>query len=298
MEAQPSYTTEADTRVLFRAISHFVSDIHSEFGGRLKSLRLYNRLLSKVTQEDSKSIVDHIACFKRFYDNNPNILERKLDHPTISFTERIYIDIKNILGLANPEQTLFIWKHLLLIHALISPAKKLEVKNALTSIDNEEKDRETKQSSKLLNDMFGKITSSIPQGTNDPIMAMTSLVSSGAMSEIIGMVHQGMASGTLDPKKIIGNLPGLMDQLDIPKEVKEGMSQGLSGNGGGEGMNQMLNQAMGFMNTLLPGMMGGMGAPQNLQPSALPSLPAITEEDPSCNFDENGCLHGEERKGM
>jgi hypothetical protein len=252
-----SVTTQA-----FKNIAHFISDIHTDFGPRMKTLRLYNRLLSKITSADVESMEVHVRCFQNFFAQNSRILERVLDQPVVQYSERIYVNIKSILEWSNGEQTSIIWKHLLFIHAILNPQVRDDVKQVISQLDNEDKNRENKNSTDLLKNMFGKIQKSIPQGTDDPLVAVTSLLSSGAMSEIIGMVHKGMAEGTLDPKKIIGNLPGLMDQLDIPQDVKDGMRNQVNP----DQMNQMMSSVMGLVGGILPNL-GGLvpgGAPSQL----------------------------------
>lgn len=274
----------ADPTPVFKAIAHFISDLHTDFGPRMKTLRLYNRLLSKITSADVDSMVVHVKCFENFFTCNGRILERLLSEPIVHYSERIYINVKSILDWSNDEQTSIIWKHLFYIHALLNPQSRDDVKQVIRQIENEDKNRENKSSTDLLKNMFGKIQQSIPQGTDDPLVAVTSLLTSGAMSEIIGMVHKGMADGTLDPKKVIGNLPGLMDQLDIPQDVKDGMRAQVNP----EQMNQMMSSVMGLVGGMLPNL-GGLVPGGSSQLTLEQATAQVREDDLHSSGSHDNC---------
>lgn len=54
-------------------------------------------------------------------------------HRTINYSDKVYIDIKNILDIANDEDIFFIWNNLLYISKLFNPSLRQNKKHEISS---------------------------------------------------------------------------------------------------------------------------------------------------------------------
>jgi hypothetical protein len=83
----------------------------------------------------------------------------------------------------------------------------------------------------FLNDIFGKITNTIPQNmdTSNPMASIMNLMSSGGFADIMNTMNNKLSSGELDLNKLIGSVSQL-----IPKNEQ-------LPNIGGLDLNNMLN---------------------------------------------------------
>jgi hypothetical protein len=241
---------EDSTLIQFKAITSFVKDLNEVFGKMQKSLALYARLLEKTGIMNTGPIHKHIEGFKFFCINNREaIRERdvtKISQPRITYSgDKVFIDVPSIFKLADNDTKKVIWSHILTISALVDPennAKKILKENlSSTKVDL---DLGEGKESEFLTNLISKVESSIkPEEVGDnPMNAVSSLMSSGVLPELIGSMQNGLTSGELDLSKLMGTVQGLMGQM-----------------GGSEGMQSAgidLNAMMGMMS----GMMGGGGS--------------------------------------
>ena len=120
--------TNDQTLNVFKTINGFVKNMNECYGSNQKTLQLYARLISKTTIEDDAPISRHIAAFTKFCTENKDaILEKnykKLVNPTISYNERVYINMLLIFKGATAGERVVIWKHILTIYAFIDPQSK------------------------------------------------------------------------------------------------------------------------------------------------------------------------------
>lgn len=257
---------EDSTLMQFKAITSFVKDLSEVFGKMQKSLALYSRLLEKTGIMHTGPIQKHIEAFKLFCMNNREaIRERnisKISHPRISYSdEKVYIDIPSIFKLADNDTKKVIWSHILTISALVDPennAKKILKENMTSS--KVDLDLGDGKEGEFLTNLISKVESSIkPEEIGDnPMNAISSLMSSGVLPELIGSMQNGLTNNELDLSKLMGTVQGLIGQM-----------------GGSEGMQSAgidLNAMMGMMS----GMMGGGGMSQ----------PVIEEVVESKDFNE------------
>ena len=95
-------------------------------------MQLYGRLISKTTIADDVPINRHIEGFNKFCSENKEAILNKsandIKVDIISYNEKVYINIKNILKQSDKSEQEIIWKHLLAIYALIDPKKDVDAK--------------------------------------------------------------------------------------------------------------------------------------------------------------------------
>lgn len=259
----------------FKAIASFVTDLNEVFGKRQKSLALYARLIEKTGITNEKPILKHIDAFRSVCIANREALQTqdksKLADVQISYSDRVYIDLKHIFNMAEkePETIPIIWKHLLTISALLDPssnAKKILKENVDKSkiIGGDSKEE------KFLSSLIDKVEQSInPDELNgNPMSAISSIMSSGVITDLIGNMQSGLSNGDLDLNKLMGTVQGMMSKMG-----------GMPGGNGGMGGMPDLSSMMNMMGPMMTGM-GGMGGMMNNGPIGnLPSIQSIEEED-------------------
>jgi len=135
-----------NTKIVFDAIKNFVNDTASVYGEKYPYLSKYQRLLRKTKDVHKMSISKHISAFNEFFSKNHEALieqnAEKFTLKTISYSKNVYIDISEILRIADSDTRPIIWRHILTIYALTNPSKEIkellskeEVKENLENLD-------------------------------------------------------------------------------------------------------------------------------------------------------------------
>lgn len=237
--------------VAFKAISNFVRDLSQVFAEKNHNLALYNRLLEKTTISHEKPIAKHVESFAQFCTSNREaILEKdlsKISQNKVSYSDKVFIDIVQIFNDSDVETKEAIWNHLLAISAIVDPAsnakkilrESMERQVALSAGSSSSGANEEN----FLSGLIEKVEKSIdPEAMQNPMQAVTSILSSGVFTEMVGSMQKGINDGSLDIGKLMGSMQGLMG----------GLSGGGAGGSGG----------MPFDLSMITGMLGGMMQPQ------------------------------------
>jgi hypothetical protein len=212
---------------IYKHIVEFVSDLNCAFGVKSHPLELYNRFLeTKVVNDEQKQIQIHI--FKNFINDNSEAIKLK-DYNLFTKTDIVYnkkcvIKLIELFKLANLQEQEIMWNHLLVISSLLNPNDE-DLNSMITKLNDGSKEGE------FLNDIFGKITNTIPQNmdTSNPMASIMNLMSSGGFADIMNTMNNKLSSGELDLNKLIGSVSQL-----IPKNEQ-------LPNIGGLDLNNMLN---------------------------------------------------------
>lgn len=219
--------------IVFRLITKFVNELAEEFGSKTKSLKLYKRLLSRTTLTHDAQIKKHVEAFRVFCFENREALQNKNNElfkdDILNFSNNVFIDFKTIFKYADEDAKNVIWKHLLFISAYVDPAGK--AKEILKS------DKTSKEAN-FLSDILDKVETNVSPDSN-PLEAMSSILQSGIFTDLISNMSNGVEDGSLDLKKLIGNVQQMCSSL--------GPSTGEGGENPLNGQNpmEMLNSIMG-----------------------------------------------------
>lgn len=194
----------------FKAINTFINDLNEIFGNTNHSLQLYHRLINKTTFSHENAIQKHIETFKNFSIANRDALMNKdinkLVLPTIEYSTKVYIDIKNIMSTADKETLNVIWKHLLTISAFVDPAGKAkDILKKSCSVSNE---------TNFLENIINKVESNINPNSSNPTEVIGSLLSSGVFNDLLAGMNNKIQDGTLDLSKLIGNVEKMCSTMD------------------------------------------------------------------------------------
>ena len=229
------------TDIIFKCIYSFVSDLGELFSTEIHSVALYERLLNKTTLSHVDAVQKHISCFRKFcIDNKEFILERnEALTGTISFSSKVFIDIKNIFEIADVSSKEAIWSHLLTLLALFDPTsgakdvlKHQSLALKISGGEGAEGD--------FLNNIISKVEQSVSESSSEnPQEAISQIMTSGMIPELISSLNNGISSGQL-------NLGKMMESVQkMVANVSENMQEDENG-----GVNDMLSKMMGMMNTL------------------------------------------------
>lgn len=231
--------------VAFKAISNFIRDLSQVFADKNRSLALYNRLIEKTSITNEKPIAKHIECFTAFCTANRDAIlakdRSKITNNTITYSEKVFLNIDEILDESDEETREAVWNHLLAISAVVDPAsnakkilrESMERRIAVAG-DGQGKEAE------FINNIVEKIESNItPEAMQNPMAAIGTMLSSGVLTDMVGNLQKGLSDGSIDIGRLLGTF--------------QGMAGGL---GGGEGGSGPMN--LPFDMTTIMGMMSGM----------------------------------------
>lgn len=275
--------TSADVR--FKAISNFATALAELFEDVYRPLKLYCFLINKTKPDHKIAIQKHIDAFQEFCTvNKESILSKNVDGivtDKIVYSERVFIDIKEILKISDTETRDVIWKHILTIYALIDPSGN--AKKAL-----KEKPKTGPAESNFLSSLMSSVEEHIDPNSTNPMDAVGSIMKSGVFTDLIQNMTEGFSNGSLDMGKLmgeVGNMVGKMssdagdseggkEAVDILQKMMGGMTSSnqehhnlsgmTEGNSAGPDLGGMMSGLMGMMTGSggvpdLGGMLSGAG---------------------------------------
>ena len=228
--------------ITFKTISNFTNDLGEVFSEKHRPLKLYAHLINKTTLAHEKPIEKHIEAFRNFcVANRESILNRKtrLEKEKIVYSKRVFINMKEIFQMADPDTTRVIWMHLLTISALVDPAGKAR------EILKEEAQKGGGQEVDFLSDIISKVEANVKPDSN-PMEAVSSIMKSGIFSELVSGMGNGLQDGSLDLGKLMGTVQKMVTKLSADAGEQEG----------GE-------EAMNMINTMMGSIVAGSNAPSN-----------------------------------
>lgn len=200
--------------VIFNTITKFLCELNDMFSETNKSLRLYNHLISKTMLSHIKPIKKHIQIFEKFCDTNKDAIcckdENKLVSTTISYSDKVFIDVKKIMEESDKETKSVIWTYFLVISAVIDPESKAKeiLKEDKLRI-SESSQNESNELPNILSDFMDKVKEDVGS-SSDPLKAMGSILQSGEVSNLIKNLTKKKEDGTLDLSQMMGFLQNML----------------------------------------------------------------------------------------
>ena len=206
----------------FKAIQNFVGDLGEFFSADIHSLALYERLLTKTTASHTEAIEKHVSCFKKFLsENEETILNFSEDSTTaleftgiISYSTKVFLDLNAVFKLPmEPDTKTAIIDHLLTLSALLCGSQKakdaLKNKNQSQLVkvegDGEEDD--------FLNHIISKVEKHVSSDSTNPQDALSSIMSSGMIPELVTSLNSGISSGKLDLTKMMSSVQKMVGSI-------------------------------------------------------------------------------------
>jgi hypothetical protein len=232
----------------FSKILTFVKELNNAFGNKYKNVNLYYKLLKKTPISNKVAMEKQNAIFKNFASSNKEFIISKnikdLKQENIAFSEKVYINIYDIVCEADPDTSDIIFKHLQLVSYLLCNDDSIKQALIAPSQDNE---------SKFINNFMSKIETTFKEENfTDPLSATMNLLQSGIFTDIVKTMNTDISSGKLNINKLLGSVQGMM--TDISKQVgATGMPlPGGTGNLGGNpemDINNIMNMATNLMSS-------------------------------------------------
>lgn len=216
---------------VYKAIVNFVKDLSETFGKKHKPLRLYYRIIEKTLITDEKTINKQVNIFRHFcIGNRKSIVEQNKNHldvPLIAYSSAVYIDMRIIFKLADPQTTKIIWQHLLCLSVFLDGESN--AREILTKMrdDPNETIADSINPNDVLQSTLANITSSINPNSS-PMDIMSNLMSSGSFSQLSSAMSSpnGM-SGIMGAVK--GMLNNMKNDADPETQKVFGMIDNMTG---------------------------------------------------------------------
>ena len=280
--------------VTFKAISNFTSALASTFGDSHRPLKLYCHLISKTKIAHEKPIQKHMSAFKNFCTKNrQSILTKNVDSISgkIIYSERVYIDIKDILENSDTVTKNIIWTHLLTISALVDPsgnAKKILKQN-----------NKPGKEVNFLSGIMSSVEEHVDPDSSNPMEAVGNIMKSGVFTDLIQGMTEGLSDGSLDMGKLMGEVGNMVGKL----------SEDAGDQSGGKEAVDMLNKMMSGMGNTeqsdgdeppdLGGMMAGMMSGMMSGGNGMPDIGGMMNGNSTNSIDDiiNAQLQQAKNKG-
>jgi hypothetical protein len=233
---------------LFKSIKQFVSELNNIYGDDNRPLKLYSYLLDRTELKNRKAVKKHIKVFRIFCDKNKKeILDKSstLVYSKIIYSDKVYIDVQSILDSADADTKKAIWEHLLCICAKLSPNS--EAKNILR-----ESFKSKTPENDFLKNIMGEVQSQIsPGASSNPMQMIGNLLQSNTIGKLVSGMNDGVSSGKLDMKKLLGSVQGMISNLSEKLPDSNEMKKMKSLNQGGlENMMKTITQPDGLENMM------------------------------------------------
>jgi hypothetical protein len=201
------------TLLPFKAIHTFILSLQEEFGASNKPLRLYARLIEQTTFSHELPIQKHVQAFTTFcLANREAIYAKAYDRfvdPVVRYSERVFIDLKELFEKADADQRAVMWQHVLTISALVDSTGR--AKQILKESLNQNSGA---SEANFLTDIIDKVEKNVKvDNTSNPFEAIGQIMNSGIFTELIGSMNDKVNSGQLDLSKMMGVVQSMIGTM-------------------------------------------------------------------------------------
>lgn len=308
--------------ITFKGIINFVNDLNSLFGETQHSLKLYHHLITKTTFAHNKPILKHIDAFTNYCSSNNEAImakdKNRLNNDNIQYSDRVYINIRSLFfpkRTANdPETEEAIWKHLIYLSARTNPNEGalrmlksvVESKSSggssrgsanINVVNGEGKEKE------FLTNIMNKVENCIDPNTTNPLQAISSIMSSGLLNELVNDMGQGIENGSINLNSLMGTVQSMVTNMSgvggegsatgtgsttppanplggIDMNTITSMMQQMMANGGTGGTTGgEMPDLTGLLGTLMGTMGGSTGTEQQKSSGRMRGPPRIEDND-------------------
>lgn len=211
------------TALAFNTICNFIRDLSASFGNKQKSLLLYGHLIEKTGLIHIDPVKKHINIFKKYIEENQEAIENrdktKFKTFSISYSEKVAIDLKGVFSLCDKEEEKVVWNHLLTISAVLNPLGKAKqiLKDLSTSSSGAKKGGTDLNEDNFLKNIMDKIGSEVENYDTEnmnPMQMIGSMMSSGALNDIFQSISSGLNEGNLDLGSMMSSMQSLVGNLN------------------------------------------------------------------------------------
>lgn len=209
-----------NTALAFNTICNFIRDLSASFGNKQKSLLLYGHLIEKTGLIHIDPVKKHINIFKKYIEENKEAIENrdksKFNSTSISYSDKVAIDLKGIFSMCDKEEEKVVWNHLLTISAVLNPlgnAKQI-LKDMTSSSAKKNPDLNEDNFLKNIMDKIGSEVENYDTENMNPMQMIGSMMSSGALNDIFQSISSGLNEGNLDLGSMMNSMQSLVGNLN------------------------------------------------------------------------------------
>ena len=209
-----------NTALAFNTICNFIRDLSASFGNKQKSLLLYGHLIEKTGLIHIDPVKKHINIFKKYIEENQEAIENrdksKFHSTSISYSDKVAIDLKGIFSMCDKEEEKVVWNHLLTISAVLNPlgnAKQI-LKDMTSSSAKKNPDLNEDNFLKNIMDKIGSEVENYDTENMNPMQMIGSMMSSGALNDIFQSISSGLNEGNLDLGSMMNSMQSLVGNLN------------------------------------------------------------------------------------
>jgi hypothetical protein len=203
----------------FNTLKRFVHEMASFFEEDM-SLKLYNHLLKKTTIKNRGPVSRHVKLFEEFCAaNRKQIVESNTALPAsrIEYSSRVYIDFSKIFADIFDEENAadtraILFDHLLVLSMVFDPDGNAAAVLKSRKDSTPEELKELFNESPFLQDMMAKVERQVKPGAN-PMEAMTSMMSSGLLQELVTGMQENIENGDLDMEQLMSSVQKMTSSL-------------------------------------------------------------------------------------
>lgn len=272
-----------DTLKFFSKAITFVGELNNVFSSKYPNIRLYYKLMKKTPIGNMNAISKHCELMCNYINNNQEAIKQKdvkgLNTTTITFNEKIFLNLTECIQNADKETRNIIFTHLQLLMYISKPSD--ELKELLINKKEEQKE-EPKGENKFISNIINKIESQFnEQEFKDPLSAAMNMMQSGLFSEIVQNMNDGVKDGSLNPQELLGNVQGVLGELtggslDI-NSILSGNTSNLEIEGeDGKNVNIDMNQMFSMVGSMMGGMTQNNSSSSNPMSMLSTLLPALS----------------------
>lgn len=204
----------------FLAIKKFVNDLGECFAGENHPLALYDRLLSKLKDDNTDAIAKHVTLFNDYITlNKQNIIDRKPEFDgNLTFSPKIYIDLNHIFATTRDVDTISaIWNHLSILVVIFNPESKKDIVEKM-----KESLEEGSEEDKFLTKIIEGVNEKVVEGDNTET-AVNKIFQSNFFPELIGDLNNKLSSGNFDMTKMVRSVHKMAGNLQADPQTTKMM---------------------------------------------------------------------------
>lgn len=210
-----------NTALAFNTICNFIRDLSASFGNKQKSLLLYGHLIEKTGLIHIDPVKKHINIFKKYIEENQEAIENrdksKFKTTSISYSDKVAIDLKGVFSMCDKEEEKVVWNHLLTISAVLNPlGNAKQILKDLTASSSGKKNPNLNEDNFLKNimDKIGSEVENYDTENMNPMQMIGSMMSSGALNDIFQSISSGLNEGNLDLGSMMNSMQSLVGNLN------------------------------------------------------------------------------------
>ena len=213
-----------NTALAFNTICNFIRDLSASFGNKQKSLLLYGHLIEKTGLIHIDPVKKHINIFKKYIEENQEAIENrdksKFHSTSITYSDKVAINIKGVFSMCDKEEEKVVWNHLLTISAVLNPlgnAKQILKDLSASYTEKKGGDGPALNEDNFLKNIMDKIGSEVENYDTEnmnPMQMIGSMMSSGALNDIFQSISSGLNEGNLDLGSMMNSMQSLVGNLN------------------------------------------------------------------------------------